>query len=313
VAVATPPQSKTLPIGRTRHRGDTIFSWIARAAGLVIVIVLAGVALFLIFEGAPVLTAESGVSGFLSYVWPLLFGTLLSSAIALIVATPLAIGIALFVTQYAPPKVAAPFGYLVDLLAAVPSVVIGLWGANYLGKHLVPVYQWLGAHLSWIPLFAGPSSATGRTMMTAGLVLAIMILPIVTALCREVFRQAPRLQKEAALALGATRWEMLRSVVLPFGRSGIISATLLGLGRALGETMAVALVLSTSGGVTFNLIGSANPSTVAANVALKFPESTGIDVNRLIATGLVLFVITFLVNVVGRVVVRRGGEVGAGG
>jgi phosphate transport system permease protein len=150
-------------------------------------------------------------------------------------------------------------------------------------------------------------------MMTAGLVLAIMILPIVTALCREVFRQAPRLQKEAALALGATRWEMLRSVVLPFGRSGIISATLLGLGRALGETMAVALVLSTSGGVTFNLIGSANPSTVAANVALKFPESTGIDVNRLIATGLVLFVITFLVNVVGRVVVRRGGEVGAGG
>jgi phosphate transport system permease protein len=313
VAVATPPQSKTLPIGRTRRRGDTIFSWIARAAGLVIVIVLAGVALFLVFEGAPVLTAESGVQGFLSYVWPLLFGTLLSSAIALIVATPLAIGIALFVTQYAPAKVAAPFGYLVDLLAAVPSVVIGLWGANYLGTHLVPVYQWLGAHLSWIPFFAGPASATGRTMMTAGLVLAIMILPIVTALCREVFRQAPRLQKEAALALGATRWEMLRSVVLPFGRSGIISATLLGLGRALGETMAVALVLSTSGGVTFNLIGSANPSTVAANVALKFPESTGIDVNRLIATGLVLFVITFLVNVVGRVVVRRGGEVGAGG
>ena len=313
MAVATPPQTKRLPIGRTRRRGDTIFSWIARAAGLVIVIVLAGVALFLVFEGAPVLTAESGVQGFLSYVWPLLFGTLLSSAVALIFATPLAIGIALFVTQYAPPKVAAPFGYLVDLLAAVPSVVIGLWGANYLGKHLVPVYQWLAAHLSWIPFFAGPASATGRTMMTAGLVLAIMILPIVTALCREVFRQAPQLQKEAALALGATRWEMLRSVVLPFGRSGIISATLLGLGRALGETMAVALVLSTSGGVTFNLIGSANPSTVAANVALKFPESTGIDVNRLIATGLVLFVITFLVNVVGRVVVRRGGEVGAGG
>jgi phosphate transport system permease protein len=190
----------------------------------------------------------------------------------------------------------------------VPSVVFGLWGANFLGPQLVPFYDWLAAHLGFIPLFAGPPSATGRTMFTAGLVLAIMILPIVTALCREVFRQTPVLQQEAALALGATRWEMIRSVVLPFGRSGIVSASLLGLGRALGETMAVALVLSVSGNVTFNLIGASNPSTIAANVALKFAESTGLEVNLLIATGLVLFVITFLVNLLGRAVVRRGAQ-----
>jgi phosphate transport system permease protein len=309
VSAFTPTEPKILALGGVRRRGDTIFSWVTTAAGLVIVIVLAGVALFLLVEGMPAVTAKPadlpGGQSFFSYAWPLLFGTLLASAIGLIVATPLAIAIALFLTHYAPPRIAAPFGYIVDLIAAVPSVVIGLWGANFLGPHLVPVYAWLADHVGWIPLFAGPASATGRTMLTAGLVLAIMILPIVTALCREVFRQAPQLQKEAALALGATRWEMLREVVLPFGRSGVISATLLGLGRALGETMAVALVLSASGGVTFNLIGSSNPSTIAANVALKFPESTGIDVNLLIATGLVLFVITFLVNFVGRAVVRR--------
>jgi phosphate transport system permease protein len=295
-----------------RRRGDRVFSWITTSAGLIIVVALAGVALFLLFEGIPAITARPAElpdgRSFVSYVWPLLFGTMLASTIALTIATPLAIGIALFLTQYAPARIAAPFAYLIDLLAAVPSVVFGLWGANFLGPQLVPLYGWLAQHLSWVPLFAGPASATGRTMFTAGVVLAIMILPIVTALCREVFRQAPRLQQEAALALGATRWEMIRSVVLPFGRSGIISATLLGLGRALGETMAVALVLSVSGGVTFNVIGSSNPSTIAANIVLKFPESTGLEVNALIASGLVLFVITFLVNLLGRVVVRRTGS-----
>jgi phosphate transport system permease protein len=289
-----------------------VFSWVTTSAGLIIVVALAGVALFLFFEGIPAITARPAElpdgRSFVSYVWPLLFGTMLASTIGLTIATPLAFGIALFLTQYAPARIAAPFAYLIDLLAAVPSVVFGLWGANFLGPQLVPLYGWLAQHLSWVPLFAGPASATGRTMFTAGVVLAIMILPIVTALCREVFRQAPRLQQEAALALGATRWEMIRSVVLPFGRSGIISATLLGLGRALGETMAVALVLSVSGGVTFNVIGSSNPSTIAANIVLKFPESTGLEVNALIASGLVLFVITFFVNLLGRVVVRRTGS-----
>ena len=145
-------------------------------------------------------------------------------------------------------------------------------------------------------------------MLVAGMVLAVMILPIITAVSREVFLQTPKLHEEAALALGATRWEMIRMAVLPFGRSGIISGAMLGLGRALGETMAVAIVLSVSGGVTFNLISSGNPSTIAANIALQFPEATGIEVNTLIASGLVLFVITFAVNSLARYIINRRRE-----
>jgi phosphate transport system permease protein len=142
-------------------------------------------------------------------------------------------------------------------------------------------------------------------MLTVGLVLAIMILPIISAISREVFLQAPTLHKEAAYALGATRWEMITMAVLPYGKSGIIGGSMLGLGRALGETMAVALVLSISGGITFNLISSGNPGTIAANIALEFPESTGIDVNTLIASGLALFVITLGVNMLARWIVNR--------
>jgi len=159
-----------------------------------------------------------------------------------------------------------------------------------------------------LPFFAGPVSATGRTMLVAGLVLAVMILPIITAVSREVFRQTPKLHEEAALALGATRWEMIRMAVLPFGRSGVVSGAMLGLGRALGETMAVAIVLSVSGAVTVNLVSSGNPSTIAANIALQFPESSGLAVNALIASGLVLFVITLLVNAAARAIVNRRRE-----
>jgi phosphate transport system permease protein len=154
-------------------------------------------------------------------------------------------------------------------------------------------------------MFEGPASATGRTMLVAGLVLTVMILPIVSAVTREVFSQTPRRLKEGAYALGATRWEMIRMVVLPFGRSAIISGSMLGLGRALGETMAVAIVLSVSGAVSFNLISQANPSTIAANVALNFPESSGVEVNALIASGLVLFAVTLVVNMAARAVIDR--------
>jgi phosphate transport system permease protein len=142
----------------------------------------------------------------------------------------------------------------------------------------------------------------------AGVVLAVMILPIITAVSREVFLQTPRLHEEAALALGATRWEMIRMAVLPFGRSGIISGAMLGLGRALGETMAVAIVLSVSGGITFNLISNGNPSTIAANIALQFPEASGLGVNVLIASGLVLFLITLAVNSIARYIINRRRE-----
>ncbi len=292
-----------------RRPGDRVFAGSARGAGILILVILAGVAAFLLIEALPALTAPAedipGGEGLGSYIAPLVFGTLLAAVIALVVATPLAVAIALFVSHYAPRRLAAGLGYLVDLLAAIPSIVYGFWGIVWLAPNLVPFYLWLEDHLGFLPFFAGPTSTTGRTMLTAGLVLAIMILPIISAISREVFLQVPVLHKEAALALGATRWEMIRMAVIPYGKSGVIAGAMLGLGRALGETMAVALVLSVSGGITLNLIGSGNPSTVAANIALEFPESSGVDINTLIASGLALFVITFAVNMLARWIVNR--------
>ena len=289
--------------------GDRVFAGFARVAALVIMLALAGVFVFLAIEGAPGLTAAEDIyrpaHDFWSYVGPLVYGTILAAVLALVIAVPFSIGVALFISHYAPKGLAAPLGYLVDLLAAVPSVIYGLWGIGFLGPRLVPVYEWLEQHLGWLPFFAGPASTTGRTILTAGIVLAIMILPIITAISREIFTQTPRLNEEAALALGATRWEMIRLSVLPYARSGIVSAVMLGLGRAMGETMAVAMVLSASGVVTLNLISSTNPSTIAANIALTFADATGLKVNALVATGLVLFVITFVVNFAARAIVAR--------
>jgi phosphate transport system permease protein len=290
-----------------RRRGDLLFSAAAKGAGLVIMLALAGVAIFLTVQGLPALEATpedlGGASSLAAYIWPLLFGTLLAALIALLIATPLSLGVALVIALYAPRSLSRPIGYIIDLLAAVPSVVYGLWGIAFLGPQLVPFYLWLDEHMGWLPFFAGPASTTGKTILTAAIVLAIMALPIITAITREIFAQTPPLQREAALALGATRWEMVRLAVLPYSRSGIVSAVMLGLGRALGETMAVAMVLSATGVVTFNLISNVNPSTIAANIALQFPEATGLGVNALIASGLVLFVITFAVNFTARAIV----------
>ena len=292
-----------------RSKGDRAFGYLVTGAGVVILLTLAGVAIFLTAEGIPAFGASAdeipGADTLLDYVWPLVFGTLLSSALALLFAAPLSIGVALFISHYAPRRLAAPLGYLVDLLAAVPSIIYGLWGIFFLAPRMAPLYVWLADHLSFIPFFAGPASVTGRTILTVGLVLAVMILPIMTAICREIFLQTPRLHEEAALALGATRWEMVRMTVFPYARSGIVSGAMLALGRALGETIAVATVLSVSGVVTFNLISNTNPGTIAANIALKFPEASGIEVNILVATGLVLFVITFGVNFLARAIVSR--------
>ena len=297
-----------------QRRGDRVFSGTARAAGLLILVALAGVAIFLTVEGAPGLSAPpsalGGADSFLSYVWPLVYGTIFAAVIALVIATPLSLGVALVISHYAPRRLAKSLGYVVDLLAAVPSVVYGLWGIGFLGTRLVPAYEWLDRNAGWVPFFAGPPSTTGKTILTAGIVLAIMVLPIITAITREIFAQTPTLHQEAALALGATRWEMIRMAVFPYGRSGIVSAVMLGLGRALGETMAVAMVLSATGVITLNMISSTNPSTIAANIALNFPEATGLQVNALIASGLVLFVITFGVNFAARAVVARSQQSG---
>jgi phosphate transport system permease protein len=308
-ATSAPPQAGPPPV---RRRGDRIFSGSARGAALVILVVLAAVAGFLVWKSWPAFGVPAGQlqggESLTAYIGPLVFGTVLAAVLALLVATPLGVAIALFVNFYAPHRLAQGLGYLVDLLAAIPSIVYGFWGIVALAPALVPFYAWLAGHLGFVPLFAGPASATGRTMLTAGLVLAVMILPIISAISREVFRQAPLLHREAALALGATRWEMIRMAVLPYGRSGVIGGAMLGLGRALGETLAVALVLSISGGVTVNLISNSNPGTIAANIALQFPEATGIGVNELIASGLVLFVITLAVNLLARWIVNRRAE-----
>ena len=301
-----PPKTNDRP---KRRPGDRVFAGSATGAGIFILVVLAGVAVFLIAEAWPAVFAPAedipGEEGLTAYIAPLIFGTLLASVIALVIATPLAVAIALFITNYAPRRLAAGLGYVIDLLAAIPSIVYGFWGIFALAPALVPFYAWAERNLGFIPFFAGPASATGRTMLTAGIVLAVMILPIISAISREVFSQAPALHREAALALGATRWEMIKMAVLPYGKSGIIGGAMLGLGRALGETLAIALVLSASGGITFNLISNSNPSTIAANIALQFPESTGLQVNTLIASGLALFLITLAVNMLARWVVTR--------
>ena len=295
---------------RNNRFADMSFKGLAVGAGVLILVVLGFVTVFLLVEAWPAFVAgdQVGVNEpqtIWQYVAPFAFGTVWVAAIALLLATPVAIGIALFISHYAPKKIAAPLGYLVDLLAAVPSVVFGLWGIQVLAPFLQPIYVWLTTYLGWIPLFAGPASGTGRTVLTVALVLAVMILPIMTAVCREVFLQTPKLQEEAALALGATRWEMIRMAVLPGATSGIISAMMLGLGRALGETMAVAMVLSPAALISFALVTTQNPNTIAANIALNFPEAFGLRINTLIATGLVLFAITLVVNMGARWVISR--------
>ncbi|WP_181188184.1 phosphate ABC transporter permease subunit PstC [Actinopolyspora mortivallis] len=292
-----------------KRPADRIFRGITTGAGVLILLVLAGVAVFLLAEAWPAFTAPDseipGEGGLVVYIWPLVFGTLLAATLALVVAAPLAVLIALFITHYAPRRIAQFLGYVIDLLAAVPSIIYGLWGFTVLAPATLAPTGWLADNLGFVPLFAGPASTTGRTMFTTVLVLAVMILPIITAVIREAFLQTPKLYEEASLALGATRLEMIRMAVLPFGRSSILSGSMLGLGRALGETMAVAIVLSASGGVTFNLISSGNPATIAANIALEFPESSGVAIDTLIASGLVLFAITLIVNMIARAVINR--------
>ena len=304
---------------------DRIFRFLSTGSASLIMVILAGVALFLIVKAGPAIVANwgktaelaggttAGYSSFWAYVGPLIFGTLFSSVIALVLGAPVAIGIALFISHYAPRRLAGPLGYLVDLLAAVPSVVFGLWGIFIIRPFLIPFQDWLNQYLGWIPLFSGPVSRTGSTMLAGGVVLAVMILPIITSISREIFLQTPRLHEEAALALGSTKWEMVRLAVFPYARSGIVSATLLGLGRALGETMAIAMIMSPSLVYSLQMItDTRNSQTIAANIALNFPESNDLQRAGLIATGLALFVISFAVNFIARLIISRtGGPRGA--
>lgn len=300
----------------TGKTGNAVFRAIALLAGITILATLALVAVFLLLQAKDAILAQGKVfttMGSANHVniWqftmPQVFGTLLGSGMAMLMAVPVAIGIALFISHYAPKKLAQTLGYLVDLLAAIPSVIYGLWGALWLVPKLVPLNKWLNAHFGWFPLFGGVASPTGRTISSAAVILAVMILPIVTSISREIFLKTPGLHEEAALALGATRWEMIRLAVLPHGRSGIVSASMLGLGRALGETMAVLMVLSVGAGYSFHILEAGKHSTIAANIALQQPESTGLALSGLFATGLALFFITMIVNMLARWILARTG------
>ena len=293
--------------------GDKVFFGLSAGAAGLILVTLAAVAVFLVTQALPYFTDDRSTvdrgGGFLGYVGPLVFGTIYIATIALLVATPVAIAVALFISHYAPKRLAVTLGYFIDLLAAIPSVVYGIWGITVLAPIMGrSVFPWLHDNLGFIPLFGSDRAilVNGRTTFTVGLVLAVMVLPIITAISREVFLQTPRLHEEASLALGATRWEMIRQAVIPYGRSGVISGAMLGLGRALGETMAVAIILSPANGYFWDVLTNQNSNTIAANIALQFPESSGLEVNRLIATGLVLFVITFAVNALARRISNAG-------
>ncbi|WP_081924896.1 phosphate ABC transporter permease subunit PstC [Bifidobacterium actinocoloniiforme] len=299
---------------------DKAFKACAWGAGLLILVALAAVTLFLVLRALPAFTGDPAARasaldslsggrahGFLSYVGPLLFGTVLIAGLALLVAFPISTGIALFITHYAPRRLSSALSAVIDLLAAIPSVIYGLWGALVLVPAITGFWAWVARWLGWIPIFAGPAAAPARSVATVALVLAVMIIPIISSVARDIFAQAPRLQQEAALALGATKWETIRLAVLPFGRAGLISASMLGLGRALGETMAVLMILSPGLTYSVRLLRASTNQTIAANIAAQFPEANSMGVSTLIASGLVLFAITFLVNYLARRITRKGG------
>ena len=295
-----------------RRAGDSVFSVLSIGSGLLIFVTLAAVAIFLTTESIPAITASREFSGtaefsLVEYTLPLVFGTVLASAIALLIAIPVSVGIALFISHFAPRRMASGLGYMIDLLAAVPSVVYGLWGGVWLVPKLEPLYVFLNTYFGWIPLFAGEPTAPMRNLASASVVLAVMVLPIITAVSREVFLQTPRLQEEAALALGATRWETIRTVVLPFGRGGVVAASMLGLGRALGETMAVLMILAPGATFSLHILEVGRHNSIAANIASKQAEASGVDMSLLIFTGLVLFMLTFVINAIARWIVARSG------
>lgn len=305
--------------GRPTRLGDRLFGGLSRASGTALLAVMAAIGGFLTYRAYVAISRDS--VGFLTSpqwnpqgdppafgIGVLAFGTAVSSLIAMLLAVPVAVGIALFLSHYAPRRLAAPLAYAIDLLAAVPSIIYGLWGALFLVPHLDGPSRLLDRYFGWTGVLdmSRPGSPA-RSIFTAGVLLAVMILPIIANVAREVFRQVPRAHEEAALALGATRWEVVRMSVLPFARSGIVSASMLGLGRALGETMAVATVLSPGFTFSWRLLDPGG-GTFAQNIAAKFNEADDFGRDALIASGLVLFVITLLVNGAARFVLARRKE-----
>ncbi len=317
------PRTQTAAARRRPRRnvGDRVFRIVAAAFATCLLVIVGSILVVLAWESSDAVRTFRW--GFLATsTWdpvakefgarPFIWGTIVSSLLALAQAVPLSIGTAIFLSELAPSWVRAPVSFLVEMLATIPSVVYGLWGifvlVPWMRSYIGPA---LSSMLGWLPLFSGPNYGVG--MLTASMILAVMIVPYITSVAHEVFQAVPAAQREAALALGATRWEMIRLAVLPYGRTGVIGAVMLGLGRAIGETMAVTMVIGNRPDVAVSLFAPA--STMASVIANEFTEATyDLYVQALVAVALVLLVMTVVVNVLARLLVWRvAAPISAGG
>jgi phosphate transport system permease protein len=296
---------------------DVAFRNLLRFGGLAVLATTGLIALFLVLRAGGAL-AKAGLRFFTTKDWipagnrfgiaaVLPDGTIIA-AIALVIAIPVALATALFVAEYAPYRLKRPLIALIDLMAAIPSIIYGLWGVFFLQPRIIGTARWMSEHLGFIPIFKvrgehTPASFTSSTFL-AGTVVSLMIIPIVASISREVFSQAPAGEREAAYALGATRWGMIRSVVLPYGRGGVVGAIMLGFGRAMGETIAVALIISPTFDIAYRILENSGMS-IAALIALRYQESTSEMLSSLMAAGLTLFAITIVVNTIGSVIIGR--------
>ena len=317
--VASEPVEERIRPVSARSRGDLVYRGFARASGGLTLSIMGLIGLFLVLRAWTAL--RSAGWGFFTRsawlpgqgpfgVWSALLGTFLIAVIALVLAVPVAICAALFVTEYAPARLRRPLTSFIDVLAAIPSLIYGLWGRAFLQPRAILLSRWLGTHLGFVPFFksqhASDLASYPASTFIAALVVALMIVPICTAVTREVFSQAPAGEKEGALALGGTRWGVIRSVVLPFGRGGIIGGSMLALGRALGETIAVTLIISPNFNPhSLTHVLQTGGNSIASLIALRFSEANSFGISALMAAGLTLFVITLVVNALASVIVAR--------
>ena len=318
-----PSRQQSRSLASRPSAADSVFRRVSYAAGAATVGILLAVGIFLGMRGAQALSVARG--GFLTQtLWQpeggafgiraVLFGTVTIAVIAMIVGFPLAFGTALLLSEVVGPRVGRVLVALVDLMAAVPSIVFGLWGVYFLQKEIIPVSQWLAVTVGrFIPVFAvtdtdgtsiSDSNFYTSSAFIAGLVVGLMVVPTMTSVMREAFSRAPDGEREGAYALGATRWGMIRSVVLPFGKGGVIGGTMLGLGRALGETIAVAMIISPLFAVNWEVLKSGTNS-ISSLIALRFGDASQFGLSALMAAGLVLFVVTLVVNFTASTIVAR--------
>jgi phosphate transport system permease protein len=314
---------KTLPqpreITTVPRRSDRVFRGIVTTGGLSTLAILALIAFFLVFNGFEVMRSE-GLRFLTGFDWmdaipeegivaqygigAMLYGTLVIGILAIIFGVPVAVGAALFLSYYAPEWIKRPMVVVIDVMAAIPSVVFGLWGYFILMPHAEYWAKLIHKYLGFIPIFDMPAPAYSRSPFIAGLVLAIMIIPIVASISREVFAQTPPDRIQAAYALGATKWTMIKAVVFPYGIGGVIGGAMLGLGRALGETVAVYTVLNLVYDIRIEILLSAGGS-VASMIVNKFGEADAVELQALMAAGFVLFVVTLIVNFIANIITNR--------